>query len=600
MAILYDPPRRPSSLSPQVPAVLDELIVRCLEKDADRRLQSAREIHEILHTLLPSAPLLSAAPAGPPAERPAARSAAAAPSSSGWVSRMLAGLPSHLPKRLRLPVLFALPARKAPKPRPGLAVLPLGNFSHDPEYFVDGMTDALIAALSELQGARVISRQSVMRFKGSPQSLPEIARQLGVDMIVQGSVMREGSRVRITAQLIRTDPEHQIWARSYERDFSNVLALQKDVAAAISQEIQVRLEPASQRPAAVQTVNPEAYDAYLHGRHALNLRTKGSFVAARESFQEALRRDPTFAPAHAGLAELHAITALHGFADQAEANRQARLHARSALQLDPDLADAHVSLGLVQLYANRDWEGAEASFRRVIALRPSHAEAHHYYAIYLLIRDRWAEAMEQFRRHLELDPLSPSANVNLGMRAYLEGRADEALRFFHKAQTLAPDYYVAYLKMSDFYRLQGNPAKDFEYFRKVLALRYPQIVPALDQAFLEGGRQGVLQAAAAALESEMAPPEDLARVYLRLGARDRTIDCLEESYSRGFAGALLFGAGKDWDWDVLRAEPRFQDLLERIRQAPDPGEDSVSTLGETVAPAAVLPPQEKTAVEWRR
>jgi adenylate cyclase len=435
------------------------------------------------------------------------------------------------------------------------------------------MTDALIDSLSEAHGVRVISRQSVMRFKRSSEALPQIAWKLGVDLVVHGSVMRVGNRVRITAQLIRAHPEQQIWARSYERDFRDALGLQADIAREIAGEIQLRIEPGERRRRAVaRTVNPEAYDAYLRGYFALNQRTNAGLATAREAFMEALRQDASFSLAHSGLAELYCIDAQFGLSEPAAAYRQARFHAQHALELDPDLADAHVSLGLVHLYADHDWDASEASFGRAIALRPSQPEVHHYYAIHLLSRDRFKEGAKQLRLFLELDPLSPSANVNMGLVAYLEGRPDEALRLFNKAQTLAPDFHPAYLKLSDFYRLRQDESKSYENFRKNLGLRYPKIVPAVDLAQGKHGRKAALEAAAKALEDEIAvnrslPPEDIARVYVRLDDRRKALDCLEESFRRGFPGALLFGATERWDWNTLRNEKRFQDLVQRIRSS---------------------------------
>ena len=582
-AILRDTPPRTSSLNPQVSPELDELIGRCLEKEPSRRVQSAHEISESLQALVtsPAASMPPLLPTVIPTRvRHLDRPATALVATACCVALGLAAMAPRLPRLLEMPLHLAPASAKAPNQRPGLAVLPLGNFSQDPEYFVDGMTDALIASLSDVQGVRVISRQSVMRFKKSSEPLPEIARKLDVDMIVQGSVMRVGNRVRITAQLVRAVPEQQIWGHSYERDFRDVLALQREVTAAISREIQVKLEPTSSRPAAAQPVDPEAYDAYLRGRFALNLRTKTGFDTALESFQEALRRDPDFALAHAGLAELYCLIANFAFADPAESYQQARPHARSALELDPELADARVSLGLVQLFADRDWDGAEKSFRQVLALHPSHPTAHNYYAIYLLARGRQAEATEQFRLHLELNPLSPNALANLGNMVYLEGRPGEALRLLRQAQALAPpDFSGAYASMTEFYRLQGDPEMDFRYFRKTLLLRYPQIPPAMDEANRKGGRRAALQAAAEALEKELVrnpsvKPSDIARVYVRLDEREKALDCLEESYRRGFIDALLIGAMENWNWNILRTEPRFRTLVQRARQSSYSGEHS--------------------------
>jgi serine/threonine protein kinase/tetratricopeptide (TPR) repeat protein len=571
-ALLRDDPPRPSTINPHIPQALDNLITSCLEKDVSRRVQSARELRQGLQAL----PVNLSVPA------------LTLPADTGRLTQ--------LRRRWRTPVAaFALTgclaltltatrprlvhvgkAGNPASPRPGLAVLPLGNFSQDPEYFVDGMTDSLIASLSDIQGVRVISRQSVMRYKGSSEPLPTIARELGVDVVVQGSVMREGNRVRITAQLIRAEPEQQIWAQSYERDLSDVLSLQKEVARAISQEIQVKLEPADQRRlAATRPVNPEAYDAYLKGRHAWYQRTSAGFESALGFFRKALDLDPKLALAHAGLADVHSLIAFFGPVLPSEALAQARMEAQAALTLDPDLGDAHVSLGFVQLFADRDWIRSEASFRRAIALNPSNPMAHQFYSLLLLAQGRRQEGNEQIQLVYDLDPLSPSANNNMGVKAFFENRPDEALRRFQKAHTLAPEFPAPYFKMSELYRRQGKEKLAYESFRKALTLRYAEIAPEVDRAYRKGGRKLALEAAVTSLEtlsrSKAVPPEDLARVYVRLGESEKALDCLEASYRRGYPGALMVGAYPEWDWSSLLPHPRFQSLVERLRTTADAG-----------------------------
>ncbi|MFP5287610.1 MAG: protein kinase, partial [Thermoanaerobaculia bacterium] len=480
-AVLRDTPPAPSSLNPRVPEVLDKLIAGCLDKDASRRIQTARELRLSLQALAVglSAPALSFPTDTTPLTRLRRRWAAPAAALAGTCCLVLM-LAATRPQLQHLlagsdKAEAAMAGETAAVRRPGLAVLPLGNFSKDPEYFVDGMTDALIASLSDIQGVRVISRQSVMRFKSSSEPLPAIARELGVEIIVQGSVMRAGNRVRITAQLLRADPEQQIWARSYERDMRDVLTLQNEVARAISREIQVKLEPADERRLEKpRPVDPQAYDAYLKGRHAWNQRTAASFASALELFQEALRRDPKLALAHAAIADVYSFGPIFGFASPAEAFPQARKHAEAALQLDPDLADAYVSLGVVHLFADRDWDMADARLRRALALSPNNPMAHQLYSIYLVARGRRQEVLEQNRLHYELDPLSPTANVNVGVKAYEEGRKDEAIRHLQKAMSLAPGFFASYLRLSDLYRMEGKRDLELETFQKSLAVRYPQ------------------------------------------------------------------------------------------------------------------------------
>jgi len=564
-AVLRDTPPPPSSLNPQIPAVVDELIAGCLEKDPDRRVQSAAALRERLQALLLE---ISSSRLLPAAGRKPARWKSPAFVSGILGIAAVALLLAWLGWRF---IPRAKPAAAGESHRPGLAVLPLGNFSNDPEYFADGMTDALISSLSSIQGVRVISRQSVMRYKKSPEPLPQIARELGVDMIVQGSVIHAGNRLRITAQLIRAQPEQQIWTQSYERDVRDVLTLQSEVARAISEEIQVKLEPGDQkRLAAARPVDPQAYDAYLQGRYAWNRRTSGGLTSAVRYLQEALDRDSRFAPAHAGLANVYTLSAIYGVVPPAEAFAQARHHADAALEIDPELADAYVSLGLIHLFADRDWAAAEDNFRRALTLKPNDSAAHHFYVLYLMARGRDKEVGEELPRAAELDPLSPVVNLNLGYLAARNGHAAEAMQCFQKAQALAPDLPIVYLYFSDLYRQQGKADLDFLSFRKALELRFPEIMPAVDAAYTKGGRKAALQTAATALEklakTRLLPPEDIAHVYAEMGDRGRTLDFLEESYRRGFPGAVLFASNQDWEWDLVRDEPRFRALIARIGQ----------------------------------
>jgi tetratricopeptide (TPR) repeat protein len=373
--------------------------------------------------------------------------------------------------------------------------------------------------------------------------------------------------VRITAQLIRAAPEQQLWARSYERDFQDVLSLQKEVAAAITQEIKVKLEPHEQkRLASRRLVDPAAFDAYLRGRHLLNRRTQGGLPEAVKSFQEALARDPGFALAHAGLADVYMLAGTTGEISPLKALPNARKHAKAALEIDPDLADAHASLGFVQLLADRNWHGADASLRRAIALQPNHSRAHYFYWLLLHALGRRVEAREQIRLAAELDPLSPIITLNLGIEACLAGQEKEALRLWKKVQILYPDHPTTELYLSVFHQQKGNLEASFQHYRRFLPLRYPEIAPEVEAAFQEGGNKAALEAAARALEGlegkRQVPPTDLAQLYVLLDRRDKAVDWLEKAYERRSPMSLLFRGS--WTLQSLRSEPRFQALIKKI------------------------------------
>ena len=607
-SILRDRPAETSSLNPQLPPVLDQLVASCLEKDPARRPQHARDLRQSLQALatgLSASLSLSGMPPGaimpatttfpvPARRRRRAQLAAAAavvvlvPLSvvAPRLGRRLAGAttPAVVPA-------MATMATTAAVARPALAVLPLGNYSDGPEYFSDGMTDALIASLADIRGVRVISRQSVMRYKDSAEPLPDIARELGVEMVVQGSVLRAGDRVRITAQLVRATPEQQIWAESYEGDLRDVLSLQKTVARAITDEIKVKIEPQErERLAAAKPVDPDAYDAYLRGRHALGQRRVGGFNQGLDAFRQSVARDERFAPAHAGLADAHVLLGYYGGASHLEAFRTAREHAQKALEIDPGLSDAHVSLGVVKLLADRDYAGAEASLKQAIALTPNHATAHYFYGLYLLAMGRRDEAVAQLKTALGLDPLSPILNANLGHQAYLAGRDGEALDLYRKALALAPDLSPAYLYLCWLYERQGHDDLAYEHYRRSLELRgWTDVVKAMDAGYEKGGRRAGLEKAAeglAALADRQAlPPEEVARAWVRLGERDKALTWLEKAYERRSPGIVWFN--ESGEWESLRSSPRFRALVERIGSSRRP-----QPLGPAAArrPEA-LPPQ---------
>src|SRR5947208_450669 len=300
--------------------------------------------------------------------------------------------------------------RRASAPQiESIAVLPLENLSHDPaqEYFADGMTEALITDLGKIGALRVISRTSVMRYRGTKKPVPEIAGELNVDAIVEGSVQRFGDRVRITANLIHARTDRHMWAESYERDLRDMLALQTDVARAIAQEIQIKLTPQQKaRLASAPPTDPAAYQLYVNGRTHLETWTDSGIRVAMDYFERAIQKDPLSAIAYAGLAEA-AVRA-------GETAAKARAAALSALQADDELSEAHAVIGLVRFRYDWDWEGAESEFRRAIELDPNSTVAHHYYSHNLEVMGRTEEALVESKRWIELDPFSPAAYEHLG------------------------------------------------------------------------------------------------------------------------------------------------------------------------------------------
>ena len=326
-----------------------------------------------------------------------------------------------------------------------LAVLPLQDHSGDPgqDYFADGMTEALITDLAKIKALRVISRTSAMQYKGARKSLPQIAAELGVDAVVQGSVLRSGSRVRITAQLIHARGDQHLWSESYERDFRDILSLQSEVARAIVDQIKIALTPQERvQLASAHPVNPQAHEFYLKGRFYWNKRSEEPVRKALAFFQQAIECDPTSGHAYAGLADSYNILGYYNGLLPREAFPKARAAAGKALELDESLAEGHAALGVVKRDFEWDWAGSELEFRRAIELRPAYADAHHWCGTLLYVIGRREEGLRWKTKALELDPLSMVINTDVGRLLYFGRHYEEAAKLYRKAIASDPDFWI--------------------------------------------------------------------------------------------------------------------------------------------------------------
>ncbi|MGA9386138.1 MAG: tetratricopeptide repeat protein [Candidatus Sulfotelmatobacter sp.] len=454
-----------------------------------------------------------------------------------------------------------------------VAVLPMQNLSNDPnqEYFVDGMTDELITDLAQLHDLKVVSKTSIMRYKGTRKPLPQIGRELGVDAVVEGSVVRSGDRVRITAQLIRTATDRHIWAEAYDGDLKDVLSLQARVAEEITNQVKLNLSAEEtgrlRRPRAV---NPEAFDLYLHGRYAWNQRNVQGFRQAIEYFNQALEKDPEFALAYSGLADCHTLLTLYG--DGVGNMAEAEAAAEKALQLDSTLAEAHTSLAAVKVLHDWDWHGAEQEFRRAIALNPNFARAHHWYGNLLLgPQGRHEEAIAELERARELDPLSLIISADAGFGYYLAGRYDPALQAYRSVLALNPNFIPVRFYLAKYYRQTGQYDLWLkESMENDRLSGIPDRGQSLQRLYAQGGFR-------AAMEEMAKPPEvgSLARpnpfridscssaeANAALGRNAAALSALEDCY-RWSEPALIY-LKVDPVWTNLRPEPRFQALLGRL------------------------------------
>jgi TolB-like protein/Tfp pilus assembly protein PilF len=330
---------------------------------------------------------------------------------------------------------------------PSLAVLPLENLSHDPEqeYFAEGLTEALTTTLAKIGDLRVVSRTSAMLYKGARKSLREIARELEVDAVVEGSVLRVGRRVRITTQLIDAKSESHLWAESYERDLRNVLALQSEVALAIAREIQVKLTPQEEiKLAQARPVDPEAYEAYLKGRYYWNRRTKDLFPKSVQYFREAIAKDPGYAEAYAGLADCLSGFGAYGFVAPDEGCGKAKALALQALEMNRSLAETHTSVAWPTMWYDYDFKAAEREFERAIELNPRYATGHSQFGYCLGLMGRFEEAFTELKRAIRLDPTSSVIQWALGFVYWMARRYDEAIEQLEKTLEFDPGFAWAH------------------------------------------------------------------------------------------------------------------------------------------------------------
>jgi TolB-like protein/DNA-binding winged helix-turn-helix (wHTH) protein len=458
-----------------------------------------------------------------------------------------------------------------------IAVLPLQNLSNDPnqEYFSDGITDALTTELAQIRSLRVISRTSAMHFKGTRETLPDIGRQLHVDAVVEGSISRSENRVRITAQLIEAPSDRHLWARSYERDFRDVLALQDEVARDIAEEIRVKLTPEERiRLSDARPVNPEAHEAYLKGRYFYERLSVAGFKEGLRYYQEAAKVDPSYAPAYVGVAASYKELGVFGALPPREAAAGASEAVRKALALDSTSGDAHAVLGHIHFLWDWDWTGAEREYKRAMELGPPSTDTRIQYAVYLSAFGKHDEAIEVMRGARILDPVSPPANSLLGDVYYRAHRFDEAIDQFQKTLAMRPDSSFDHFCLGLCYDRKGMyPEAVEEYLKsKKLGGASTEELATLREAFVKSGRKGLLReelkSTIAKSKSHYVDPYWTAELYARLDEKDQAFQWLERAYQeRSHTLALI---NTEPMLDSLNSDPRFQDLLRRMNLPVDP------------------------------
>ena len=451
-----------------------------------------------------------------------------------------------------------------------IAVLPFQNLSGDPgqEFFSDGMTEETIAQLSALDPKRlgVIARTSALKYKGSTKGIDQIGRELNVDYVLEGSIREADGRVRITAQLIQVKDQTHIWSESFERDLRGLLTLQRDVADAIARKINLNLStPSSSVP---ENINWEAYSAYLKGRHMLlDTKTDDSVRLAIGYFQQAIKTDPQFALGYAGLADAYAEQEDRTLSPR-EAYRLSKQAALRAKELDPNLAEAYVSLANLLTYSDWNWNEGEKAYKRALELKPTYEEAHHSYSHFLTAAGRHDEAIAESKRLLELDPLSSHMNAHLGLAYFMAGRLDEAIGQLRRTVQLDPTYIRAYHFLGVSYEYKGMYPEAIETLRKAVSMKGDSLegVASLGHALITSGKTAegteILRDLERRSKKQHVSSLDLASLYVALGEHQKALDLLDRAFQERSYGVLFLHLYPEFK--PLRSEPRFQALVKAV------------------------------------
>jgi len=586
-AILRQVPVPPGQLNSQMPAELERLIGKCLEKDPENRYQSAKELAVDLRRL--SAPSTVTASWGV-VKKPRSRAA----------RKVLLGLTGGLALIAVLALSAVLLGSNLNRWRErlfgldagarihSLAVLPLVNLSRDPEqeYFADGMTEELITDLSKIGSLKVISRTSVMRYKDAKKPLPQIGRELGVEGVIEGSVQRVGDRVRISAQLIYAPSDTHLWAESYDRDLHDVLKLQGEVAQVIANEVNAKVTPQEQaRLAGNRPIDPEAHQAYLEGRYYWNKRTEEGIRKAIGYFHQAIDKDPNYALAYTGLADSYLVLGVYSSAPWQETYRQAEAAATKALEIDDNLAEAHAALAVTRAGEQWDLRGALLEFARAIELDPNYATGHQWYAEYLVCLGDSDKAIAEIRRARELDPLSLVINSSYGYILFEAGRYDDAAVQARKTLEIDANFYLGHQLLADVYEQRDRFEEAIAEHQKAATLAGETADEAgrrallLSTAYASDGAKGYWEerlklAMKDAKQSKDLPytlsdssPYELAILNARAGRNEVAIGLLQKAFDQRDYGLYLLKTAPALDG--LRSDPRVVSLMLRIGVTPN-------------------------------
>jgi TolB-like protein/Flp pilus assembly protein TadD len=490
---------------------------------------------------------------------------------------LILGAATYLLIRHQTGVVSKPSLRPAAELKKSIAVLPFENLSADPEnvYFADGIQEEILTRLSKIRDLKVISRTSTQRYKSAPTNLPEIAKQLGVANILEGTVQKAGDQVRVHVQLINAATDAHLWSEKYDRKLTDIFAVESEIATNIAATLQAKLTGAEQKAIATRpTENSEAHQLYLKGRYYWNKRGEEGLKKAAEYFERAIKADPNYAPAYAGMADSYALLGFHGYGalPPAEAVPKAKAAAEQALQIDETLAEAHTSLAFAKEEYDWDWSGAEREYKRAIELNPNYGTAHQWYAVHLAVRGRYPEAIAEIKQAQKVDPLSLVINMNAGWVFYFARQYDEAVGQCRKTLELDPNFAPGHWMLGQAYRQKGMHEEAIAEFQKAVALFEgdPIQLAVLGHGYAVAGKrseaQKIIKELTELSKQRYFPPYFIALIYVGLDDKDQAFELLEKAFAERSANLTVLQA--EPMFDPVRSDARFQDLLRRVGFAP--------------------------------
>ena len=558
-SIFSKQPTAPVRLNPNIPAELERIIYKALEKDRNLRYQSAAEIRTDLQRLRRDSSVASSV-ASTPVEKDTAKI-----HSTKKISKLWIGIAAAVAVIVLLGVFwFGRKSKTSAQAGPiSIAVLPFVNMSPDKnqEYFSDGLAEQLLNDLARTPGLRVIARTSSFQFKGKTEDLRVIGQKLDVANILEGSVRKEGNKVRITAQLIQTSDGSHLWSDTYDRELNDVFAVQDDIARSVSDALKITL--LGEKPSFAKSQNAEAYNAYLQGRYFLDRRDKEALQKAIGYFEQSLQLDPDYAPAWVGLAAVHFRQISSGHLSIVEGQEKMRNEVENALRLDPNLAEAHSQLGRVKLNYDWDWAGADASFKKALELEPGNATAFRNAGVLAATLGRFDEAAELTRRAIELDPLNPGNYANLGTWHYFAGRMKEAESVYRKALELNPEFPAVHSRIGLIYLGQSNPQAALAEIETEKELLWRGQAVAII-AYAAGKKSEADTLLAEYIEDyQTTAAFQIAEIYAYRGEADKAFEWLERAYQ------LRDGGLPEMKGDPLlrniEKDPRYTAFLKKMK-----------------------------------